>query len=387
MEWYKNIWTPRSMVIIFIQFKGKEAQLTALKCKRKQTQMPDTMHFDTVEDVIKHFGNSVPYHLHVMGTGVLSRKTVSIPTYKEELVISGNFDDFIFTTYNDGTTIAASFFRKELIAAAASEIEEQKLHVLGITSGSVPLFTLIEEEEITFDFMLSKRGDKIQEFKRAESAVSKITWRDAFFTQKQLLAKALFSSLRSSNEHYANSEEDKNGTAKENYRQFSQFKTFGVAMLSMILLALMVNYFYQNSLNSQIAQLELDLSISNDNLSLLDRLEQEKLRKEQLVFNAGVNTSRFLSFYLDEIGRTVPKNINLHELNVFPLESKLKNKHKIEVDKESIRISGSTADNEVLDDWIEKMDRFEWIKSIELLNYLKNEQERADFKLIIRVSN
>ena len=61
-------------------------------------------------------------------------------------------------------------------------------------------------------------------------------------------------------------------------------------------------------MNDQVAELEMELSISNDNLNLLDRLEQEKSRKQQLILSAGVNSSKFLSFYLDQIGKTVPKS-------------------------------------------------------------------------------
>jgi Tfp pilus assembly protein PilN len=175
--------------------------------------------------------------------------------------------------------------------------------------------------------------------------------------------------------------------AEENYSQFAQFKVYGASALIGIFLALLGNYFYQNHLNNDIAQLEQDLMMSNDNLALLERLDQEKIRKKQLVSTAGVTSSRFLSYYLDEIGRTVPKDINLQEIKLFPLSSKMKNKQKIEVNQEQILIEGTTTGNEVLDNWIEKMDRFEWVSSIELLNYLKGDNGRAEFKLLINQGN
>ena len=384
MNWYKNIWSPRALVVIFLNFQGEKARISALKTHRKEKkEIEDAQQFDTLEEVVKHYGKSAPFHLHVMGTGVLSRKIDSVPNYMEDLIISGNQYDFIFTSYDDKNTIAASFFRRQLIKTELEFLTEQKVHLLGITSGEIPLFTLLNDEEVKFEFVLGKKEDKITEFKRLDEPTNRSVWQGEFFTKTQLLAKALFSNNDAKDENFTSSEALSFVKAQENFRQYSQFKTYGISLVGIILLSLVLNYFYQNNLNNTVAQLELDLSLSEDNLALLERLEQEKIRKEQLVQSAGVNSPRFLSYYLDEIGRTVPKEINLHELKVFPLSNKLKNKHKVEVDQERISISGSTIGNEILDDWIEKMDRFEWIKSVELLGYLKNEEGRADFKLVI----
>ena len=130
----------------------------------------------------------------------------------------------------------------------------------------------------------------------------------------------------------------------------------------------------------------MDLSVHTENISMLDRLSQEKQRKEQLIGSAGVNASSFLSYYMDEIGVSVPKSITLSDMTVFPVVGKLKEKQRIEVDQKRIWIAGITKDNEILDNWIEKMDRFGWIKSIELLNYLKSTDDWAEFELQITLS-
>ena len=70
----------------------------------------------------------------------------------------------------------------------------------------------------------------------------------------------------------------------------------------------------------------------------------------------------------------------------FPVVDKLKDKQKVEVDSRRIWIAGSTKGNEILDDWIEKMDRFDWVKSIELLNYLKSTDEWAEFEIVINLA-
>lgn len=123
--------------------------------------------------------------------------------------------------------------------------------------------------------------------------------------------------------------------------------------------------------------------LNNENLALLERLRQEKTRKEQLILSSGINASEFISFYIDRIGESVPGSISLKEVQVFPLKEKLKEKKKVEIQQEVIEIIGYTPGSEVLDNWMEKVNRFEWVKSVELINYLKSENVNAEFKLLI----
>lgn len=384
MSKYTDIWLPKTLVVIFIHFNGKEKEFHALKVKKKQKfeDIEKVQQFDSITEIIGEYGENTPYYFSISGSGVLSRKINNTPNFKEELVITGNVEDFIFTSYSDDNHIAVSFFRKELL----SELINSNTHLIGISSGSIPLFTLLEQKgTIEFEYKISKENGKILDFTKSEQKKEEATWMNHLYSEKQLLALALFGLIHKKDTNFISSESENCKKREDNYRQFSQFKVYGISVLSFIFFSLLINYFYQNHLNNQIAQLELDLSISNDNLALLDRLGQEKQRKEQLIFNAGVNSSKFISFYLDEIGKTVPSQIKLQELIVFPLTSKLKNKQKIEIDQKMITISGTTIGNEELDDWIETMDRFDWIQGIQLLNYIKNEHGNADFKFQIQL--
>lgn len=386
MNWYKKIWSPKSLVVVFLHFEEEQVALSVLKVGKnsKTLNLEDAQHFENVSEIVSHFGKSVPYHLHVSGTGVLSRKVTTSPNFKEELIINSNIDEFNFTTYDDGISIVASFFRSALIQSFIEELKTLKIHVIAVSSGETPLFTLLKEnEQLSFESTLSKKNGNIDGFVRNEKATQRALYNHNYYSKPQLLAIVLYSQLKAPDEKYANSEDLFYTKAKENYAQFQQFKFYGVSVLSGLLLALIVNYFYQNKLNTSISELEYELTISNNNLSLLERLEQEKSRKLLLVQNAGVNSTKFISFYLDEIGRTTPSQIYLTDLELYPIVGKLKNKHRVEVDNNSILVSGVTFDNEILDDWIEKLDEFEWVKSIELLNYLKNEEGRAGFNLLI----
>ncbi|MDX2362475.1 MAG: hypothetical protein QNK23_16830 [Crocinitomicaceae bacterium] len=390
MKQFSNIWEPIKLVVIFLHFDGKEAEFSAQKIRTRKLSegtLDVRQRFDDLNELILHYGKDIAYHIHVSGTGILTRKLNSVPNIEEELIISGNPNDFHFTRYDDQQTTVASFFRKELIEECLLEIVERKVHLLGLTSGLVPLLILNEELSIDFSWIIRKKNDEILRFERNDQPQVRSEFNENHYSEYELLVQAIHYSLRNVDERFSVSENEAYAKARVNFRQFKQFKVLGIGLLIGILLSLIVNYLYQNSLNTSVAQLELDLSLSNDNLALMDRLEQELDRKEQLVLSAGVNSSRFLSLYLDEIGASVPKQINLIEMNLFPIIGKLKDKRKVEIDQNSIVITGSTIGNETLDDWMEQMDRFEWVAAIELINYQKDENDRADFTLTISLNN
>lgn len=376
------------MVCIQLSKEGNEYK--AILVNKKIDNDTSKLHrYDSLEDVIKHFGKNKGYHIHIGGSGVLTRSINYHSNYKEDLIVSGDPSAFYFTSFNDGQRVVSSFFRKDLIEQELQLLEENKISLLYITSGEVPLFVLLDGEGIikaSYDLVL--QSGLIGEFTRIEQAnLNRILWQGVGYEIEQLFAKALYKNFVNPPDNFETSYRDESEKVLSDFTAKRQFQILGATAISIILLSLIINHFYLNSLNQDIAQLESDLSVSNENLALLDRLEQEKKRKEQLVLSAGVTSSKFLAFYLDEIGSEVPKAITLQSLQVFPLTGKLKDKQKVEVDQHLIAITGVTQNNEIMDDWIERMDRFAWIGGIELINYLKNESGSADFKLEIRIAN
>lgn len=385
MSRFKHIWHPRSLVVVFLDFGQGGCAISAGKMKLGESANQDFESFGELSEVVKHFGKYSSYHLHILGTGVLSRKIQSSGAYQQDLIMNGNLNEFLFTSFDDGNNMAVSFCRKALISDYLKQFEVEKWPLYGISCGYAPLCGLLEDESITTEFEVAIKNDQIGSFQRSEVSKAKTTWRSEFWTTSSLIAEAIRSN-KTSEKKWTVEGEDNGDDQRENIHQYNQFKTIGIGIVGTIFFALVINYFYQNHLNNQVAQLEQDLSVHTENVSMLDRLTQEKTRKEQLIGSAGVNASSFLSFYMDKIGESVPKSVTLSDMTVFPVVGKLKEKQRVEVDKAHIWIAGITLNNEVLDDWIEKMDRFEWVKSVELLNYLKSTEEWAEFELQITLA-
>jgi hypothetical protein len=383
MSRWKEIWQSSSYVLIQIQLKSDSFELTG-DLVRKGKLQGKPFSAVTIEELVIHFGKYTPMRLHVIGSGVLTRLTDNVQGYKEQLLVNGDKDDFYFTTYHDDTKILVSFFRKNLIETVVHHLLEQKIFLLSITSGIVPIVLCAGKDElITFDYNLQILDGNLVKLERNEKSVERTILSGVFYQYSEILAQSLTLISTQSEANFQQGLSTELTTQNnDEYIQYNQFRFFGVSVVFIILVTLLGNYFYLNYLNQEIADLEVDLTLHNDNLSLLEKLKQEQTRKEMLVENSGVFQKYFLTFYLDKLIGTVPTTISLQESSLFPVKEALKEKQKVEIDNHTLTLIGTTPTSEILEEWMNKMNRFSWVKSVELINYLKENKE-ASFKLLI----
>jgi hypothetical protein len=383
MKTWKKIWFPKELQLLQVHVVQDQVSYT-LQTVSKGTLKSSPTTFTSLEALQASLKKTTPIVVHVSGSGVLTRLTEYIPGYKEQLIVNGDKDDFYFNSFHDGGNILVTFFRKKIIEELVHQLTKNKFFLLSITGGIIPILTVASENElIALDYTIQLSGGKILRVERNEEAIQRTLLSGVFYDKEALLAKALYHTIQTSHDSFEQGLlNEQRAKQQEEYAQYRKFVFFGLVMAFTILFALFGNYLYLNSLNQQIADLEVELTLNNDNLSLLEKLKQERIRKELLVDNAGVYQKHFLTFYLDKIGGTIPAQIDLQELYLFPLKEALKEKRKVVFEKQTMHLVGTTPSSELLEEWMNKLNRFSWIKSVQLVNYLKSEGN-ASFKLLI----
>lgn len=375
-----QIWKPKRVVVIFAKLSKEGLTLHGLKMGSKATSAAkEPVFFSSLPELVKHFGNGQAYWIHVQGSGVLTRVVDRSEGYYDDLIVNGDKSEFFFSSYTDGQRSIVSFFRKSAIQVILDQLKEQKAHLFSCSSGPIPEVVNSLEEQLNYlkgEYDIQLQGNKILSLSKNENY-------QATSASLNSIGKAVYTLFREENTAFRfTALEDLKANALEEYAQQRKFQVLGISSLVLIFLLVFANYFYTNSLNQQIVELEDELALNNGNLTLLDQLKGERARKHQLIENSGFLGNKFMSFYLDKIGNSVPENIDLEELNLFPLEEKLKEKRKVTVQAGRVEVNGFTLNNSILDDWIEKINRFEWVERVELLNYMKVDN-RAHFKLLI----
>ena len=113
MKWNRNIWLPAQTVIVFCHLQRDAHEWSAIRTNKRKapTALPEQS-FDSMEELIRCYGTSSSYHLHVSGAGVLTRMVDRSSGYKDDLTVNGSKEDFMFSSFTDQERSAVSFLRK-----------------------------------------------------------------------------------------------------------------------------------------------------------------------------------------------------------------------------------------------------------------------------------
>lgn len=380
-----NIQVPKPFILVHIHRDGALMRFRAGKISTRQQELSS---YDSLDEMLEQLSTSLPYILHVSGSGVLQRQVEIKPNYLNELLINGKKEDFFVSSLEsfDGRSALVSFFRRELIQELLEFLKEKRVRLYQIDSGEIQLIrSLGRTFSLKGNYAIDSNAKGELSMQKTENPGKLIYARDAAYSYDELLIAAYLNFSPEQKEHWNYSFLESEFNDRIEIAEKRKFERFGMLSVFTILFLVLVNYFYQNYLQNEVARLESELLVQNDNLALLDRLDQEKERKKLLVTSAGTISKRFSAYYLDQIGASVPDKIVLNKLGLFPIDGKLKQKQKVLVKSDLITIEGNTASNKELDKWIGQLDRKEWVHQVEVMNYVKNDSLPAEFSLQIKI--
>jgi Tfp pilus assembly protein PilN len=391
---------PRKFVLVQVELEQQEQHVRFVVMQTKASGTAESIGWTVVgnaEELIKKAGKSLPYVIQFTGFGVLARIAENVPNYRESLLVTGSEDDFYFSSYELKSTVGVSFIRRSLVETFMNTLVTQKVFLWGVHTGPVPLIALLGGDilplnpspkgEVKLDYTLELHNNDLKKLERNTGERKRFATDAGFLGTDAAYAEAIRRLTVHPVEHYRQGldEETLNAT-KAGYREYVRFVKLGIGILAFFLVTLVGNYFYVNHLNDVAAQLESDISGYGENLAMMDRLQQEKQRKLLLIDNSGVQSSKYVSFYLDEIGASVPKTIQLTSLEAFPLIEPLKPKRKVELNTGRITITGWSGSSKVLDDWMEAIERKKWVTGVELIHYARVSDQKATFNLLVKIS-
>jgi Tfp pilus assembly protein PilN len=337
--------------------------------------------FESIEQLAKVIRKRLPIILHIYGKGVLNRKTVPIDDYLDKLILNANKNDFYSTFIDIEHERFVSFTRKEPVDSIIEKLVGLEDQIVDIQLGPFIVLNSNLPDKIKHagNITFSYNNDGIS-FESSETSDLSCYFLDVKWNNQLLAGIAAYNELVSDPScSIINHEERK--TRRVNLKDKIQFEKLGVFMLAFFLFALIGNYFYQGHINEKNARIEDEIMIFSDNLTKIDLIDQEINRKKHLIQSSGILKNQYISFYLDQIGITLPSTISLTEIKTFPVTNKLKQKIKPEIDQTSIYISGITQNSSSIDMWIEKLNALDWVAKTEILSFERSDGLKAIFTI------
>jgi len=158
-----------------------------------------------------------------------------------------------------------------------------------------------------------------------------------------------------------------------------------MSMVVLFLATLLISYLLLGYYNDKYVAYEGQLYNLNDTYNQVKKLEQEKENKTKIVRESGILSQNFLSFYMYRIGNSIPDNVGLNTLRVYPLQKKIKNFDKIVLDTGIILITGTSDSSIQINSWVKDLKKEKWISKIEIMDFSKNRNKKNEFTLKIIV--
>ena len=171
---------------------------------------------------------------------------------------------------------------------------------------------------------------------------------------------------------------------REVFFQKKLFQYGGWSALFIMLILLLINFFLFDYYSTKVNKLSAELGQKEELILKMDSLEQEYEQKKFFFDQSGLSKPIRLSYMADRLAATIPPSIQLESLHINPLkEKKIREGESPNFDIGHIFIKGISNNSTEFNEWIELLDRQEWIKDIQIEFYNHIEGRKEEFKLRI----
>lgn len=169
-------------------------------------------------------------------------------------------------------------------------------------------------------------------------------------------------------------------------KDFTQKRIFSLGLktgIAILFISLLVNFLVFDYYNKQIDTLTQKTQINQAQKEQLLQLNKQLNSKKKLVDAIVNSTASKTSYYFDQLGSTVPTTISLISIAFQPILKKIEANKKIQVDSKTLFIKGTSSNGQNFSNWIQHLEKLEWIKSTEIINYGTGKKTKTTFELRI----
>ncbi len=388
-----NLFRSRELYGIEVNTDDKELVFRYLRVKNnygkisiKTTQDKWLSYADLIPEISKKitlpFTVNTPISLVLSGKQVVIRKLgienveVEDSILLQRILPGAKLAEFFFQKTIFENCVYVALIRNKLLNEIISQFSQDKWIIINVKAGPVDVFFLKDEfptEEMqigmySFNFNLfditTHNDESIRNCKLGDititnkliipfaSVLSDIQWK----FNENLLPKAI---------------QENNTELKFWHYQMALLRFFFVTTLFLIGTSYFINANYQEA----IIDLQETTADQNNSNQLFQQKQNDYNSKVAILSSTGVVSSKNINKIGDRIGSTLPPNIRLLELTVFPLQSKIKKDKKIEFNKELVIVKGISQTSEVLNQWIETLGKEEWVQEITIFNYSQTDKQ------------
>jgi len=363
-----------------------------LKKEKKELVIDSTQQYDSFESLKEELTKQVPVFLIINNEQILSKKIEG--TLETEKAIVNAFpnlkiDDFYCEVLHGHTDTFVSICRKEYIDSIIDDYQKDNYNIIGFSLGNLiasQLCGFVKDTTLqTSTSSISFNGETITEITNSDEVYSGTYDINGLqITPNNVLPLAGILSYYTGQKKTLSNFDTITNNLNDDFKQKLIFDVGLKVGLATVFVLLLVSFLFFSNYTSSIDQLTAELEVNKTHKNTLLKLTDEVQRKEQLVTNFSLASSK-VSWYLDQVGMTIPNAVLLTEIQFQPLLKNIKNQEEIIIQDQEIVIKGKSSNNNDFLKWINELEQLTWIEKVAIQGYGTGKKTINEFELLIEI--
>ncbi len=367
-----------------------EYHLLKILFKDNELKIEDRHISQKIDDEFKeHLNKNYPVILNIEGDGIINKRVENKSGYRKNLIFKSDLDDFYFYEYRQDKDVFISVARKELIDTYLNELRALDVFVIHVSYGPFvmgALLPLIKGDSIISSntYSVEIRGSRIFSFEKKLNPDNQYTINGDIFKAYEVPLIATFFSYKFPKE----SIEFDTSFLDDNASEFKYKKWFKIAFISVLfffLITLVSSHLLHDSYMGSLLEKESRYALALQTSREITQLDEEKALKEKILLTTNMSNKSFVSKYVVDIGNSTLPEITLKTIHVIPMQKKIEEAKKIDLDFNHIIVLGKVSNDLVFNRWIKKIEKFKWVKKMDIIDYTQENKIWNEFFLKIEI--
>lgn len=370
----------------------EKLNILILKKKKSEFLIEDSLESNTVTELSNQLQKEQHLFLIINNEKVLFKSLDGV--YNTQKAIAQAFpnlkvEDFYYEVYTNQNNTFIAICRKDYINNLIKEYHSHKLNVVDFSLGNLAVSQLtnfINEPTVeTSNGTVSFANQKIKNIiLSATDSSTPYTINGIEITKNTLLPLAGIITYYSNQKQSVSNFDTISNKLISNFKQKRIFDLGLKAGLATVFVLLLISFLFFSSYTSNINQLNAELELNKAHKKTLLKLSDDAHKKEQLVTSFSLTSSKS-SWFLDQLGSTIPTPILLSEIQYQPLVKNIKKEEGIKIQEQIIIIKGKSSISNVFSNWIKELEQKDWIEKVIILDYGTGKKTITEFELQIEI--